>query len=145
MVRNRVKKFRGSRTCGGGTHKNRRGAGNRGGRGNAGRDKHHFVRAFLRGDRFGKKGFKMPPSKQRDVSVMNVCRLDAEIEKFVDKGLARREGDGRIYVNLSDIGVDKLLGGGRVSSKLVVSGGVCSEKARAKLESSGGSVEAVEA
>ncbi|MDY6959120.1 MAG: 50S ribosomal protein L15, partial [Halobacteriota archaeon] len=30
MDKKKVKKFRGTRTCGGGTHKNRRGAGNRG-------------------------------------------------------------------------------------------------------------------
>ena len=48
-----IKKFRGSRTCGGGTHKNRRGAGNRGGRGKAGGRKHHFVRATMRGNSNG--------------------------------------------------------------------------------------------
>jgi len=36
MPVNKRSKYRGSRTCGGGTHKNRRGAGNRGGKGRAG-------------------------------------------------------------------------------------------------------------
>lgn len=31
MSKEKTKKFRGSRTCGGGTHKNRRGGGSRGG------------------------------------------------------------------------------------------------------------------
>ncbi|MDD1668181.1 MAG: 50S ribosomal protein L15, partial [Methanomicrobiales archaeon] len=41
MPVNKRSKYRGSRTCGGGTHKNRRNGGSRGGRGFAGGCKHH--------------------------------------------------------------------------------------------------------
>ena len=62
MPVNKRSKFRGSRTCGGGTHKNRRGAGNRGGRGRAGINAHHFVRYYMEmgGPVFGKNGFSQP-------------------------------------------------------------------------------------
>ncbi|MDD4497188.1 MAG: hypothetical protein PHV51_03400, partial [Methanosarcinaceae archaeon] len=70
-----TKKFRGSRTCGGGTSKNRRGAGNRGGRGKAGACKHHFVRAMQRGYSYGKHGFKLPAIVSNDVSIVNVGEL----------------------------------------------------------------------
>ena len=54
---------RGSRTHGGGTHKNRRGAGHRGGRGRAGRDKHEKALYPPR----GKYGFKRPQKTQETV------------------------------------------------------------------------------
>ena len=59
MPTNKRSKYRGSRTCGGGTHKNRRGAGNRGGRGRAGINAHHFVKWYkeMGGPVFGKDGF----------------------------------------------------------------------------------------
>src|SRR5574341_458958 len=72
MSKEKTKKFRGSRTCGGGTHKNRRGGGSRGGRGNAGTCKHHFVRSMQRGITFGKHGFKRPLSAVKDKVIVNV-------------------------------------------------------------------------
>jgi large subunit ribosomal protein L15 len=64
MPKKRIKKIRGSRTCGGGSHKKRRGAGHRGGRGNAGVHKHKYIR-FLKLAKegkyeFGKHGFTRP-------------------------------------------------------------------------------------
>lgn len=64
MPKLKVKKFRGSRTCGGGSHKKRRGAGHRGGRGNAGVHKHKYLK-FIKLERlglyeFGKHGFTRP-------------------------------------------------------------------------------------
>uniref|UniRef100_A0A7J2TGM7 Large ribosomal subunit protein uL15 n=1 Tax=Archaeoglobus fulgidus TaxID=2234 RepID=A0A7J2TGM7_ARCFL len=64
MPKLRVKKYRGSRTCGGGSHKKRRGAGHRGGRGNAGVHKHKYLKflklAKLGLYEFGKHGFTRP-------------------------------------------------------------------------------------
>src|SRR5674536_392934 len=65
-AKNKAKKFRGSRTCGGGTHKNRRGAGNRGGRGHAGGCKHHFLKELLLGRGYGKYGFVRPQNMLSD-------------------------------------------------------------------------------
>jgi len=72
MPKLKVKKFRGSRTCGGGSHKKRRGAGHRGGRGNAGVHKHKYLK-FLKLERlglyeFGKHGFTRPKAVVAEVS-----------------------------------------------------------------------------
>ncbi|MEM0303148.1 MAG: uL15 family ribosomal protein [Archaeoglobaceae archaeon] len=72
MPKLKVKKFRGSRTCGGGSHKKRRGAGHRGGRGNAGVHKHKYLK-FLKLERlglyeFGKHGFTRPSAVVKEIS-----------------------------------------------------------------------------
>ncbi|MFN3383359.1 MAG: uL15 family ribosomal protein [Archaeoglobaceae archaeon] len=72
MAKLKVKKFRGSRTCGGGSHKKRRGAGHRGGRGNAGVHKHKYLK-FLKLEKlglyeFGKHGFTRPRSVVEEFS-----------------------------------------------------------------------------
>jgi len=133
-----TKKFRGSRTCGGGTHKNRRGAGNRGGRGKAGGCKHHFVRAMMRGYSYGKHGFKRPASISRDATIVNVGELDELALYLVDEGLAEIK-DGAYHINLENLGIEKVLGSGRVTKNLVVTSEEFSVSAREKIESAGGS------
>jgi large subunit ribosomal protein L15 len=84
-----TKKFRGSRTCGGGTTKNRRGAGNRGGRGRCGENKHHFSRAILLGYIRGhQRGFTRPLKVLNDASIVNVGELDELADQLVDDGFA---------------------------------------------------------
>ncbi|AKB43142.1 MAG: uL15 family ribosomal protein [Methanosarcina vacuolata] len=133
-----TKKFRGSRTCGGGTHKNRRGAGNRGGRGKAGGCKHHFVRAMLRGYSYGKHGFKLPAEISRDVSIVNVGELDELAPYLVEEGLAEIK-DGAYHINLENLEIEKVLGSGRVTKNLVVTSEGFSASAREKIEAAGGS------
>lgn len=132
-----TKKFRGSRTCGGGTTKNRRGAGNRGGRGKAGACKHHFVRAMQRGYSYGKHGFTLPTSVSKDVSIVNVGELDELAPYLTEEGLARLE-DGVYHVNLGDLGIEKVLGSGRVTRSLSVTSEEFSASARKKIEGAGG-------
>jgi large subunit ribosomal protein L15 len=133
-----TKKFRGSRTCGGGTHKNRRGAGNRGGRGKAGGCKHHFVRAMLRGYSYGKHGFKRPDAVSRDISIVNVGELDELAPYLVEEGLAEVK-DGTYHINLENLGIEKVLGSGRVTRNLIVTSEIFSESAREKIKNAGGS------
>jgi len=133
-----TKKFRGSRTCGGGTHKNRRGAGNRGGRGKAGGCKHHFVRAMLRGYSYGKHGFKRPAAVSRDISIVNVGELDELAPYLVEEGLAEVR-DGAYHIILENIGIEKVLGSGRVTKNLIVTSEEFSVSAREKIEAAGGS------
>ncbi|WP_292390708.1 uL15m family ribosomal protein [Methanosarcina sp. UBA5] len=133
-----TKKFRGSRTCGGGTHKNRRGAGNRGGRGKAGGCKHHFVRAMFRGYSYGKHGFKLPAEISRDISIVNVGELDELAPYLVEEGLAEIK-DGAYHINLENLGIEKVLGSGRVTKNLAVTSVEFSASAREKIENAGGS------
>ena len=122
MPKSKLKKFRGSRTCGGGTHKNRRGAGSRGGRGNAGGCKHHFVRDMMRGRTMGKHGFFK--HNAIDLDIVNVGELDS-----------MASDDGRL-----DLGRKKVLGRGNLYRPVTVTAKAFSAAAREKIEGAGGEV-----
>jgi len=132
---NKRSKYRGSRTCGGGTHKNRRNGGSRGGRGHAGGCKHHFVRYFLEGRTFGKDGFSH--DQRYDPATIDVGALEVIADGLLEKGLAKLDGD-VLTLDASAIGVGKVLGSGRVTRKMKVSAGAFSEAAKKKIEATGG-------
>ena len=138
MSKTKTKKFRGSRTCGGGTHKNRRGAGNRGGRGKAGGDKHHYVRNLQRGMVFGKYGFHRPQKCIINEKTLNVGELDEMADYLVESNVAESKEDG-IHINLDALSIDKLLGKGKVTKKLIVQGN-CSKNAIEKIVNQGGKI-----
>jgi large subunit ribosomal protein L15 len=135
MPSNKRSKYRGSRTCGGGTHKNRRNGGSRGGRGFAGGCKHHFVRYYLQGRTFGKNGFSH--DQREDPATLDVGALEVMAEGLLAKGLAKLEGD-TLSVEAAALGVGKILGSGRVTRKMKVSAGAFSEAAKKKIEATGG-------
>ncbi len=137
MSKQKTKKFRGSRTCGGGTHKNRRGGGSRGGRGNAGTCKHHFVRSMQRGLYFGKHGFKRPLSAVKDKVIVNIGEIDEAIEQLAAEGLAEKKGDA-FYIDLASIGIEKVLGNGKVTKPLFITAGEFSSTAKQKIEEASG-------
>ena len=142
MPTNKRSKYRGSRTCGGGTHKNRRGAGNRGGRGRAGINAHHFVKWYkeMGGPVFGKNGFSN--SSQTTVTVIDVGIIDQIIPSLLAQGIAKNEGD-IIVINIADIGIEKVLGSGKVTKKMNISAQAFSESAKAKIEKMGGKTQIV--
>jgi len=142
MPTNKRSKYRGSRTCGGGTHKNRRGAGNRGGRGRAGINAHHFVKWYreMGGPVFGKDGFSHTPVIA--VSAMDIGIIDQIVPSLVAQGIAKNEGDA-IVINTADIGIDKVLGSGKVTKKLNISAQAFSESAKVKIEKMGGKAQIV--
>jgi len=131
---------RGSRTHGGGTHKNRRGAGHRGGRGRAGRDKHEFHNY----EPLGKSGFKRPQKTRRDIETVNLRELDEDVPVLVADGVAEESGDGYALDarDLVDDGheadVVKVLGAGQVYNELEVVADAFSESATEALEAAGG-------
>ena len=135
---------RGSRTHGGGTHKNRRGAGHRGGRGNAGRDKHEFHNH----EPLGKSGFKRPEKVQEAVATVDVRELDENAVLYAADGLAEEAGDGYIIdareVVDEDADAVKVLGAGQVRNELELVADAFSDGAREKVEAAGGSVELTE-
>jgi len=140
---NKKKRQRGSRTHGGGSHKNRRGAGHRGGRGAAGRDKHeHHNHPPL-----GKSGFKRPEKSQEEVETVDLRTLDEDAPLLAAQDLAE-ETDGGYQIdarNITDDGketdVVKVLGNGRVNNELVVVADAFSDGAREKIEGAGGVAE----
>jgi len=137
MPTNKRSKFRGSRTCGGGTHKNRRGAGNRGGRGRAGINAHHFVKWYkeIGGRVFGKDGFFHNPATT--VTAIDIGAIDQIIPSLLAQGIAKQDGDA-VSLNIADMGIEKVLGSGRVTKKLNISAQAFSEQAKAKIEKMGG-------
>jgi large subunit ribosomal protein L15 len=135
MPSNKRSKYRGSRTCGGGTHKNRRNGGSRGGRGFAGGCKHHFVRYYLMGRTYGKDGFSH--DQRSDPATIDVGALEIIADGLIAKGLAKLDGD-VLTVDATAIGVGKILGSGRVTRKMMVSAEAFSEAAKKKLEAQGG-------
>ena len=142
MPTNKRSKYRGSRTCGGGTHKNRRGAGNRGGRGRAGINAHHFVKWYkeMGGPVFGKDGFSN--SSQTTVTVIDVGIIDQIIPSLLAQGIAKNEGD-VIVINTAAMGIDKVLGSGKVTKKMNISAQAFSESAKTKIEKMGGKTQIV--
>jgi large subunit ribosomal protein L15 len=133
---------RGSRTHGGGSHKNRRGAGHRGGRGAAGRDKHEFHNH----PPLGKHGFSRPEAAVDEVVEVQVRELDEDAPLLVAEGTAEEDGDA-VHLDARDVAEDghevdvvKVLGGGRVERELHVTADAFTSGARELIESAGGSV-----
>ncbi|HEX9090971.1 MAG TPA: uL15m family ribosomal protein [Anaerolineales bacterium] len=120
MVRPKTKEKRGHRTYHG-KHKNARGGGSRGGRGDVGKCKHHFMRSMLLGTQMGKHGFvRLPLSEKMDA--INVSVLDQ---------MAGSEGT-------IELGQTKVLGSGMVNRSLVVKAAGFSAVAKSKIEAAGG-------
>lgn len=138
MPVNKRSKYRGSRTCGGGTHKNRRGAGNRGGRGRGGSRDHKFVRGTLHANfTYGTCGFKHYHCATITGDVLDIGLIDQIIPALLEQGTASKDGDA-IILNASDIGIEKVLGGGRVTHKMNITAEAFSQAAIQKIEAKGG-------
>ncbi len=135
----RTKKFRGSRTHGRGK-KSGRGAGIIGGRGNAGIGKTGKI-WMLKHDRnhYGHYGFKRPQCLVKANSTINVAELQKSMDRFFAMGFATKDGD-KYVVNLTDAGIDKLLGSGSVDIAIDVTVAEVSVKAKEKIEAAGGSI-----
>jgi large subunit ribosomal protein L15 len=132
-------KLRGSREHGRGRKKGR-GAGLRGGKGMAGSHKHRLVQSMKAGHVWGKHGFKMPEEAVNVVATANVRDLDASIDAWVAAGSASKSGDA-FEVDLTALGVDKLLGGGQVRAAYTVKVAEATASAVSKVEDAGGKVE----
>lgn len=105
-----------------------RGAGLRGGRGNAGLSKHKYMYMLKNmPDHFGRHGFKRPQGVVKKDKTINVGQLE---EKF----------PGKKDIDLTKEGFDKLLGGGRLSSSLKIKVKNASKKAVEKIKEKSGKV-----
>ncbi len=139
----RSRKFRGKRTHGRG-HKAGRGAGLRGGRGNAGLHKHKYMKLLKdHPDHFGGHGFKRHPSLTRSKKSINIAEVEEKLGEFLEKGIAEKQKE-TIKLDLGSIGVDKLLGKGTVRSKLTIIVPEASSKAQSKIEEAGGAVQTLQ-
>lgn len=122
----RTNKFRGSRYHGRGK-KAGRGAGKRGGRGNAGINKHRLMtRLKYMPGHLGMFGFNRHPSLRS----VNVSINVQEVQNLTD-------GDS---IDLGEAGYDKLLGKGRIDRAVHITVAEASARAIEKVEAAGGSV-----
>ena len=129
--RSKTSRQRGDTTHGWGAMKKHRGAGNRGGVGNAGSGKRGDAKkpSYWKNPRyFGMYGFKRKGSHP-DCVVANVC----DLSKFAAKA-------GSSTFSLNDFGVTKLLGNGIVSEAYTVTVKEASPRAIAKIEAVKGTV-----
>ena len=134
MVKPNTKQKRGHRTYHG-KHKNARGGGSRGGHGDVGKCKHHFMRSMLLGTQMGKHGFvRLPLSKEIDV--VNVGVLDKLEETMITPDVLVSEG---IIKDIGD-GV-KILGNGDITRSITVKAHAFSASAQEKIEKAKGSIE----
>ncbi|MDP4012780.1 MAG: uL15m family ribosomal protein [Candidatus Nanoarchaeia archaeon] len=122
------KKFRGSKTHGWGSTLRHRGAGSRGGRGMAGSGKRadHKKISILKEyghSYFGKHGFRRPQKMLKHLKAINIIDLPDK-----DK------------INLTEMGIDKLLSKGTPKRKYEIIVSACSEKAKEKIQSAGGKI-----
>ena len=134
----KIRKKRGSRTCGRGSHKKARGAGNRGGTGMAGglKGKWTWIIKYAPGY-FGRRGFDLPPEVKHVYDTINVGELDELVDELLARGIAR-EVDGKIEVDVTKLNVEKVLGTGRVTRALLVKAPRFSSLAVKKITEAGG-------
>jgi large subunit ribosomal protein L15 len=136
----KTEKHRGSRTHGRGK-KAGRGAGMRGGRGNAGLHKHKYITTVKYDPKhFGRYGFKRPKNpNEKEKTTINLGQLAEHLEVFLSNGTAKKTGD-MIEIDLVSAKIDKLLGSGNIESRLRIRVAEASRRAQAKVEEAGGEV-----
>lgn len=146
-MKKRIKRIRGTRTCGGGSAKKRRGKGSKGGAGNAGAYTHHVMRTWKKGIFKGKHGsatyrYSAGGASAR-IKAVNVGDLEEILEEMLETGKAEEKDDG-FHLDANEIGIQKLLGKGEVTNKLMININAnkvnVSKRAQEKIERAGGKV-----
>ena len=128
----------GSRTRGRG-HKKGRGAGLRGGRGNAGCHKTKRIMYERVGRVWGAHGFKRPQTVVMANNAINLKVIEESAGEWIDQGNASKKGK-TISIDLKKMGYDKLLGTGVPSQAYKIIIGAASAKAVEKIEAAGGEI-----
>lgn len=130
----RKKRYLGQRSHGRGDTKNRRGSGNRGGRGMAGIDKHKWSWAMKYDkDYYGKHGFVRPVRKKVDVIHLYEINHQAVLDKLEKK-------EGKYMFEF----MGKVLATGDVTMPLSIKALSWSKNVEKKLSGSGGEISKLE-
>ncbi|MFH0748453.1 MAG: uL15 family ribosomal protein [Candidatus Bathyarchaeota archaeon] len=137
----KVRKFRGTRSCGWGQSAGHRGAGSHGGFGKTGGHKHGWTYITAKNpDYFGKHGFY---HKSVSVTSINLEELDQLADSLLSQGEANKKGEGTL-IDLEARGVDKLLGSGKITKPLLVRVKTFSKLADQKIREAKGQILKVE-
>ena len=138
-TRKKVTKYRAHTTHGGGHRKKRRGAGSRGGRGNAGSGKRAGQKKAGQHRVFGKKGF-LPRRMSSGQNAVNLHYFTLKrVEALVIAGNAAKEGD-MFVIDCAKLGFTKLLGTGMPECKVSLTIAAASSRALEKISLAGGKV-----
>lgn len=138
----RITKMRGQRSAGYGFTKGHRAAGQRGGKGKAGSEKHHNIKVTTENPHyFGKWGFKRPQKLLNNPIALNIGEIDEAADRLVERGIATRTGK-KYNIDVSILGIDRILGSGQVTRQLNLTGvkGITS-RAREKITGVGGTID----
>lgn len=128
------KNYLGLRSFGRGNVKNRRGSGNRGGRGKAGLHKHKFTWITRYDpDYFGKHGFFRPNKKITDVINLYAINQKARSNKLEKK-------EGKYYFEFNG----KILGTGELSFPVMIKASAWSKGVEEKVKKAGGELVKIE-
>lgn len=90
-------------------------------------------------DYYGKRGFKLPRSLSQKISVINVGKLEGLVERLASEERLKKKG-GKVFLNLDELGYNKLLGTGNVTKPILVKVASHSEGAAKKLQEAGGQI-----
>lgn len=88
-------------------------------------------------DRYGKHGFKRPQKTIFKYKPVNLDFLDEKADELVQQGLATEE-KGKIVVDVTQLGYNKVLGRGKITQPLIVKSIKFSQTALNKIEEAGG-------
>lgn len=133
----KVVKYRGSKTHGGGSMKKRRGAGHRGGRGRAGSGKRGDAKKPRYWKEKASKGFTS--KRSWTPTTINVGHLNSMAERLVVNGKMQYAAGG-YTIDLATLKIERLLGGGIVDKKLMITVLQATPKAVDKVKKAGGTV-----
>jgi large subunit ribosomal protein L15 len=125
---------RGTRFCGWGQIGQHRASGSRGGVGNAGKHKHFYMRTLKEEpEHFGHEQFHA--LRKSDITRwVNLKDLN-QLMKY-----SKATEDGKVVLDLSELGYEKLLGAGRVEAVVSVKVKKASKSAKEKIAEAGGEV-----
>jgi large subunit ribosomal protein L15 len=115
----------------------RRGAGHRGGRGKSGMGKRGEQKISSASSNLGKMGFF--PIKRKYEKGINIGDIDENIQRFLKNGIASMDGE-YFVLDISKLGYEKLLSGGKITKKLMIKAKSFSKKAKEKIEKAGGKI-----
>ncbi|MDD4307234.1 MAG: uL15 family ribosomal protein [Thermoplasmata archaeon] len=142
-MRRKTEKYRGRRTHGRGK-KGGRGAGLRGGKGNAGLHKHKYLYTVKYDPfHFGRYGFKRHASLEDEKVTINVGNIQSELPTYLENGMAKKSDKG-ILIDLTQSEYNKLLGGGSIKTPVTIRVHEATAMAKQKVEAAGGKVEVPE-
>ena len=138
--RKKLSRYRASKTHGCGSMKKRRGAGNRGGRGNAGTGKRGDAKKpciWKNSEYFGKRGFKIKGAKK--INCATISYLNENCDGLLLNKKIKKENDFYV-VDLNEMGFNKLLSKGKLTKKFKIKVESASKKVIETVKKSGGEV-----